>query len=87
MHDDAGRRGVWYRYCEEDGVLELRGGREGDDAYAELDVGRNVTEKAVKDVAAVLSYGAWMQETEGPDTDIQPFRGVDELRERLEVET
>jgi hypothetical protein len=64
MHDPAGRRGVWYQRVGS--TLEVRGGREGDDAvYIALGDDADQLEN-------VLSYGAWMQEEYGPNTNVVP---------------
>jgi len=59
MHDPSGRRGIWFRLLL-DGQLEIRAGREGDDAACFVPRG---TAKSLLDC---LEYGAWMQEDYGP---------------------
>lgn len=76
MHDPAGRRGVWVRMCE-DGAIEVRGGREGDDACSILRPGDTLTPADIKCLLGALEYGAWMQEDYGPATDKIPFRECD----------
>jgi len=69
MHDPAGRRGIWYRV--QDGVLEVRGGRRGDDADARIERA-SLPAKEFDELVSALGYGAWMQEEYGPNTDVEP---------------
>lgn len=69
MHDKAGRRGVWYRLINN--RLELRGGREGDDAIAILTEAEHGAE-LINAITDVLDCGCWMQEDEGPNTQLVP---------------
>lgn len=85
MHDSAKRRGIWYATDSKSGddftstpltCILLCAGREGDDAMAYLEVGQVITEELLRRLEVILSTGAWMQETDGPDTNKQPFKAV-----------
>jgi len=70
MHDPTGRRGIWF--CVVDGVLHVRGGREGHDAHAAVEASR-LDPKMFNQLVSALSYGAWMQEEYGPNDDSITF--------------
>lgn len=55
-------------------VLVLCAGREGDDEILALRAGETLTPELLKSLVDVLAIGAWMQESEGPDTQKKPFR-------------
>lgn len=74
MHDPSGRRGVWYRTLP-DGRLEIRAGREGDDACSFIPA------ELAESVDNCLSYGAWMQEDYGPNAMEATYELVTEADE------
>lgn len=83
FHDKAERRGIWYAensHCALDQpyqpptTLVLCAGREGDDQILALRAGETITPELLHRLAGVLAVGAWMQETEGPDTQHKPRR-------------
>ena len=69
MHDPAGRRGIWFAVHND--VLVVRGGREGDDAWAEIPRSM-LPRKEFDELVAALEYGAWQQEDNGPDSQVVP---------------
>lgn len=69
MHCHEQRRGIWFRVV--DGVLIVRGGREGDDAEARIEAAR-LPVREFNELVSALEYGAWMQEDDGPDTKTRP---------------
>lgn len=70
MHDPAGRRGVWF--AVHNNVLTVRGGREGDDAWAEIPRS-SLPKEEFDELVSALEYGAWQQEDYGPDSQVVPF--------------
>lgn len=70
MHDLAERRGVWYRQ-KTDNILEMRAGREGDDASVEFALDE-LPQSVASGLVAVCEYGAWTQEDFGPNTEVMP---------------
>lgn len=71
MHDPDGRRGVWYRVS--DGYLEVRGGREGDDAWAKIPVA-GIPDDELAELVSAFDYGHWMQSDYGPNSELQLSR-------------
>lgn len=70
MHDPDGRRGIWF--AEHEDRLVVRGGREGDDAWAEIPRS-SLPEREFAELLDALSWGAWMQESYGPNASVVPF--------------
>ena len=70
MHDPDGRRGIWF--AEHEDKLVVRGGREGDDAWAEIPRS-SLPEREFSELLDALSWGAWMQEGYGPNASVVPF--------------
>jgi len=70
MHDEAGRRGVWYRADIEPGsqvnTIELCAGREGGDDFVRLRIGETLTYEKMQKLLQLLSTGSWMTYTYGP---------------------
>ena len=76
LHDPASRRGVWARLTRRDGsygdgfeahhdvaVIELCAGREGDDAYARLELGQLLNERNLASLWDVMITGMWILES------------------------
>jgi hypothetical protein len=65
MHDPAGRRGIWFRTARDPAtgrvaVLEVCGGREGDDYYARFEVGANAARAEVDALEGILDTSRWV---------------------------
>lgn len=62
MNDPAQRRGIWYRYdnFSDLKVLELCGGREGDDHYVKLELGQSITFEVIRQLMYTLSTAEWV---------------------------
>jgi hypothetical protein len=67
MNDPANRRGIWYR--KKDDILEVCGGREGDDYHVKLRVGEVIDTKAISDLMDILVTGTWVCEQAGIATE------------------
>lgn len=70
--DSCERRSIWYRE-NDDGSIELCGGREGDDEYVMIAPGSEVTAEIVRGIEGVLRHNAWAVEQ-----DCQAVTGLEE---------
>ncbi len=70
MNDPVRRRGLWYKVdnWQSPTVLEVCGGREGDDYYLKLELGQTVTNINLKALDNVLSTCRWVLE-QNPEFD------------------
>lgn len=67
-----GRRGLWLRFNLPTGKLEVCAGREGDDAYVVLSVGKRLTQKKLTsliDCLLTLQFSAELAETREPKSE------------------
>lgn len=78
MHDPSERRGIWFR--ETRGMLEVCGGREGDDSYVKLEVGKELSQDDLRALATVLDTSRWVLE----DYEIPEVRGRANVKLREE---
>lgn len=64
MHDPSGRRGIWFRVSNQNSTIEICAGREGDDWYSKIEVGKTISIFDICSMVDCLSVGSWMLNNE-----------------------
>ncbi len=67
MHDPAERRGIWFRVNEGTKerpylIVEVCGGREGDDDYVKFEVGKTLSQNDLNTIEDILDRSRWVLE-------------------------